>query len=315
MTRRSAIMMLALAAFFWGAGNVANKTVLDHIGPLTAVSYRCLIAACVVIPWAMKEMRACATVGWYASTAFVSLYFCAAMALQQTAFETATVTNASFLVNTCSILTPIIAWVALRERPPARIICAAVVTLSGAFFMTGGTFSFALFNRGDGLCLLSAVFYAAWMVALGRHIAVHGLPFATSFVQFALSSAVLFPLSAAVEVQSIGRVVQAAPELIGLGVFSTAIAFVLQSRAQQAVSSSTAAIIVSAESLFGAAGAYVWLGEQTSGARIWGAVLIMSGIVIAAVSTRRGAGATGAQHQLPSSRQMLPELHRKTLHH
>ena len=290
MTRGSATLMLLTAAFFWGTGNVANKTVLEHIGPLTAVGFRCLIAACVVIPWAVPEMRTNLGNDWAMSAVLVSLFFCAAMALQQMAFQTATVTNASFLVNTCSILTPIIAWAALRERPHIRIVCAAVITLAGAFLMTGGSFSVAQLNRGDVLCLLSAIFYAAWMVALGRHIMLYGRPFATSFVQFAISAAILLPLSATVEVQSLVRVTNAAPELLGLGLFSTGIAFVLQTRAQQAVSSSTAAIIVSAESLFGAAGAYLWLGEQTSTMGVCGAVLILSGIMIAAFSTRSVPG-------------------------
>jgi drug/metabolite transporter (DMT)-like permease len=313
MTRNSATLMLLAAAFFWGSGNVANKTVLDHVGPLTAVGFRCLIAAIVVVPWAVADMRGSAGTGWLGSAMVVSILFCTAMVLQQSAFQTATVTNASFLVNTCSILTPIVAWVALRERPPLCVFCAAAVTLIGAFLMTGGRFSVANLNQGDLLCLTSAFFYAAWMVALGRHIALYGLPFATSLVQFAMSAAILLPLSGMIETQSLVGLTAAAPQLLGLGLFSTGAAFVLQTWAQQTVSSSTAAIIVSAESLFGAIGAYLWLGEQTSPMGVGGAALILSGIMIAAIGARADDPAiTAGQCRLRSNHQTAPKQHPQT---
>jgi drug/metabolite transporter (DMT)-like permease len=284
VTRPSAALMLLAAAFFWGSGNVFNKTVLDHVGPLTAVSFRCLIAALVVTPFTWAEPKSATSAANVCSSLLVSALFCVAMAVQQAAFQTATVTNASFLVNTCSILTPIIAWFALRERPHARIVCAAVVTLAGAFLMTGATFSLVAMNRGDVLCLISAIFYAGWMVALGRHLALYGQPFTISLVQFAASAVVLLPMAMMMEHPQGVALVAAAPQLMVLGLFSTGLAFVLQTWAQQDVSSSTAAIIVSAESLFGATLAYVWLGEQTPALGLAGAGLILTGIVIAAVS-------------------------------
>jgi drug/metabolite transporter (DMT)-like permease len=284
VTRPSAAFMLLVAAFFWGSGNVFNKTVLDHVGPLTAVSLRCLIAALVVTPFAWGEPRVAVARANMSGSLGVSALFCVAMALQQVAFQTATVTNVSFLVQTCSILTPIIAWFALRERPHARIVCAGMITLVGAFLMTGASFSFAAMNRGDLLCLISAIFYAAWMVALGRHLALFQQPFTISLVQFAVSTAVLLPIAIMAEHPQTPALVDAAPQLLVLGLFSTGLAFVLQTCAQQQVSCSTAAIIVSAESLFGAALAYVWLGEQTPALGLAGAALILTGIVIAAVS-------------------------------
>ena len=286
MNRVTAMLMIFTAAFFWGSGNVANKTVLQDVGPLTAVSIRCLIATLVVLPWSLAELQPARAPDWGRKVMGVSVLFGAALALQQMAYLTATVTNASFLVNTCSILTPILAWVWFGESPSVRIICAAAVTLSGAFFMTGGSFSVALMTQGDVLCLLSAAFYAAWMVALGQLVMAHGRPFATCLMQFALTGIILLPIALWAEDPTLPRVLRAAPELLVLGFFSTGIAFVLLTRAQQAVSSSTAAVIVSAESLFGAAGAYFLLGEVTPAMGVFGAALILTGIIIAAIGAR-----------------------------
>ena len=43
--------MLLCAGLFWGSGNVANKTVPDHIGPFSALGYRCALTILVIAPF------------------------------------------------------------------------------------------------------------------------------------------------------------------------------------------------------------------------------------------------------------------------
>ena len=286
MTRTTATMMLLCAAFFWGAGNVANKTVLAHVEPLTAVSLRCLIAAIVIAPFALRELRRFPGWAWVKSAMGLSVLFAAALAVQQIAFISTSVTNASFLVNTCVIITPLIAWLCLKERPGLTVIAAATVTVGGAFLMIGGDLSIAALNRGDLACFWSAIFYAGWTVALGHHVVTHQRPYATSLVQFGVSAALLIPLSFAFEAPTLRGIGNAWRELVVLGLFSTGAAFVLQTHAQQFVSSSTAAVLVSAESLFGAAGGYLLLGERTPVYGVCGAALILVGIIIAATGSK-----------------------------
>jgi drug/metabolite transporter (DMT)-like permease len=280
--------LLLLAAFFWGAGNVANKTVLDHVGPLTAVALRTAIALAVVMPLVAMEGRGRRTdaAGWLPGALSVALLFVAASTLQQMAFGTATVTNASFLVNTCCVLTPVLAWVLFGDRPGLRIALAAPATLLGAFLMTGATFRPGAMNPGDLLCLGSAVFYALWIVALGRHAAAHGRPLATAALQFGTAAAMLLPLAALTEAPDPAALRAALPELLLLGIFSTAAAFTLQIWAQRVVPAATAAILVSAESLFGVAGAVLILGESPPLLAWTGAVLIFAAIALVASGTR-----------------------------
>ncbi len=129
ISRSSAIAMLLVAAFFWGAGNVANKTVLAHIDAFTAVTLRCGLAALVILPFARAETNAPRLPGWLGSAAAVALLFAASLILQQMAYQWTSVTNASFLVNTCTVLTPLLAWALLSERQSKRIIFAAPAIL------------------------------------------------------------------------------------------------------------------------------------------------------------------------------------------
>lgn len=182
-------LALLLAAAFWGFGNIAQKTVLDHMGPMTATCLRCGIAALAALPLVWLERGTRRDRRWWLSALGVAALFAVAISIQQTAYLSASVTNASFLVNTATILTPLLAWFLLREPTGDIGIAAAIVTLAGVFLMSNGAFGFAAFNWGDAACLVSAVFYALWMVALGRHAQQFGSPFICAFIQFAAAAA------------------------------------------------------------------------------------------------------------------------------
>jgi drug/metabolite transporter (DMT)-like permease len=85
---------------------------------------------------------------------------------------------------------------------------------------------------------------------------------------------------------SLAAAFAAGPELAVLGVFSTAIAFGIQIAAQRFTPASHAAVIVSAESVFGALGAAIFLGERNSPAGALGAAIILGAILSVAMSNR-----------------------------
>ena len=288
MTRRSAVLMLLCAALFWGSGNVASKTVLDHIGPFSALGYRCALAILVIAPFLRFDRLVQGEPGWLRSAIGVSGLFATAMLFQQIAFRFTSVTNVSFLVNTASVMTPVLAWVAFRQRPSRRVALAGCITLGGAFLMSGGAVSLARFNPGDLACLASALFYAGWMVALGRHAMTHGRAVATTIVQFAVTAVVAGTLAVAVEAPTLTAAVSAWREVVFLAVFSTAGAFVLLTLAQAHLPASVAAVLASAESVFGAAGGYLLLNEVTSPGGAAGAALILMSIAIVAFDSSPG---------------------------
>ena len=286
MTRVKASCVLLLAALCWGAGNVANKTVLQHLDPLTVMSLRCLLAAAVIGPFAWPDLRRAAGQDWIRSAVALSVPFALALLLQQWAYGLTSVTNAGFLVNTATVMTPVLAWLLCGQRVGTAVKWAAPITLVGALFMSGGSLSLARINTGDLLCLGSAASYAIWMVALGRHAVRYGRPLGTTFVQFAVSAVLVLPLALWTNIPDPVAVVRAAPELFILGVVSTALAFGLMTWAQRYVAAPTAAIIVSAEGVFGALGARMLLGEQTSVLGLFGAALILCAIALAAFGDR-----------------------------
>jgi drug/metabolite transporter (DMT)-like permease len=297
LSRTVANLLLLVAAFFWGAGNVAQKTVLQHLGPVTTVGLRCAIAALVLAPFLILLRRPALQAGFAVSATGVGVLFAAALTVQQAAYGFTSVTNASFLVNICVVITPVLAWFWMRERPGRSMWLAVPLTLWGALLMSGA--GVQSLSAGDAACILSALLYAAWMVQLGSHVQKFGAPAATAVAQFALGALLCLPVGLMVENGGLDSVGAAALELFVLGVFSTAAAFGLQTVAQRHTPASHAAVIVSAESVFGAAGAFLLLAERTSVEGLAGAVMIV--VAIALISLRPGRSAPASTAPAPHS--------------
>ncbi len=276
MSKLQANLLLLVAAAFWGFGNIAQKTVLDHLDPLSAVAMRCLIGGLLILPLVAGERCARKARGHWISLLRVVLLFAVALMNQQTSYFFATVTNASFLVNTATVMTPLAAWLLVGEQPARAVWYAAGATMVGALLLCGGLSGV---SRGDAIALLSAACYALWMVELGRHMQAHGRPFTAAAAQFLGAAILALPLGAAYGNLSPGSVAEAGRELIVLGVFSTALAFGFQTAAQRFTPASHAAVIVSAKGVFGGLGAALFLGERVSPIGALGAAIVLGAIL------------------------------------
>ena len=276
MSRPVANLLLLLAAALWGFGNIAQKMVLEHLDPFSAVGLRCLVGGLLILPLLRLDRDGPLAPGFWSSAFRVAVILALALTLQQTAYLSTSVTNAGFLVNTATVLTPILAWVLFRERTSARVWGAAVATMIGIFMLCGGLKGF---GRGDLVSLISALFYAVWMIELGRHMQTYGNPVRTACTQFLATAALALPFGAWWGSLSAGAVLAAAPELLVLGAGSTALAFGFQTIALRYTPPSHAAVIVSAEGVFGAMVAALFLGERMSITAFFGAALMLAAII------------------------------------
>lgn len=298
--------MLLLAAFFWGSGNLANKTVLQDLDPFTVVVLRNLIAAVAIVPMLLPELARGVMPAWFRSALLVGAFFGVAVICQQWGYQTATVTNASFLVNATCVLTPLLALIVFGERPGPNIALAAAAMLLGALSMSGMLLKWQPMNAGDAWCLLSALFYSIWMILLVRHVTQHGCPILTTLVQCLCAACIALPFSLTAEPDLKRDFAGALPELLYLGVFSTALAFGLASAAQRCLSASVGAVLMSAESLFGAAGGILVLGERPDLGVILGATLMMAAILLVCWSGRSVPPSFAADHSCTSKIRRLP---------
>jgi drug/metabolite transporter (DMT)-like permease len=288
MSRSHANALILLAALFWGSGNVAQQTILRDVGPFMASALRCAIAALVILPFVCRggNHRLPAQASTISLLVLTVMSFSTAIVAGQIGIGMTSVTNAGFLWNTSVVVAPFVMWLLFKQKPEAKVWPLAMLTLTGAFLMGGGTIR--SLNTGDMLCIASAVFYSIWMVLLGELVKRSSSCVLVTFMQFAFATFICIGISALSESNSSAAIQAALPQAAYLGIVSTAIPFLLQGFAQSRTSASEAAILVSAEAIFGAAAAYLLLSESISPIAMLGAGLIAVGIVTV---------------QLPSSKQ------------
>jgi drug/metabolite transporter (DMT)-like permease len=304
MSFTRASLMLLLAAFLWGAGNVAQKTVLLHIGPISAVGARCLLAALLVAPLVRleKERFALPRRGDWTLLLAIALSFALATSTYQAAYGYTSVMNSGFIVNLCCVATPLIAWIILRLRPPVMAIPSILCAMLGVFLIGGGTIE--AFSRGDFLALLAAFFYAAWAVFLGIYLSRSSRPFFLMALKLAATGLMCLGGGVLIEAPHPGQFLAAWRELVFLGIFSTALAYSLQVFAQQYVSATIAMVFVSAEAVFGAVFAHIFLGEDLTLMACAGGLLVIVGIVL--ISIEGPAWPAKANRRWKNKRPVVP---------
>lgn len=283
LTPQRASALALLAAFAWGSGNVAQKTILDHLDGYAAAGLTSLLGALVLWPMARREWRVVqrATAGSNGLLLAVSATFTLAVTLMQFGYGLTTVTNAGFLVNTAAVITPVLGWLAFRDRPPLAIWPASVATLLGIFLMAGGRW--AGLGPGDLLALLSALCFAVWTLLVGIYVMRFHRPILMTVVQLGLCGLACIAVGGVVNgLPSGGALMAALPEIIFMGIVSKGLAYMLMAVAQQHLSATVVGVLVSAEAVFGAMVAAVILGETLSPIRAMGCLSIVLGVIIAA---------------------------------
>ncbi len=97
------------------------------------------------------------------------LFFAGDLALWHWSIELTTVANATLFANCAPILVSLVAWLWMGERLRWVFVAGLVCALAGAAGVVGSSFELGAQNvRGDGLGLLTAVFYGAYILSVKR---------------------------------------------------------------------------------------------------------------------------------------------------
>jgi drug/metabolite transporter (DMT)-like permease len=137
-------------------------------------------------------------------------------------------------------------------------------------------------NKGDVLTLICGFFYAIHIFFIARFTQQDD-PIVLTVIQMfltALFSWALAPLYDGPFPVAAVTTLKPVLSLLYLAIFPTSIAFVLQNVCQKHTPASTAAIILSLESLFGALCSVIFLGEVMSLKMIVGAALLFGAILL-----------------------------------
>jgi drug/metabolite transporter (DMT)-like permease len=275
MRRFHADLLLVAVAAIWGLAFVFQKTAMSHLGPLLFIAARSAVAAVALAPLAWREARSAevAVPGQYLKiTALAAAMFFLGAAFQQFGLVTATVTNSGFLTALYMIFVPIIGR-CIDSKPLAWTVWPAVaLSFAGTWLLSGG--GLTAFAFGDVLVTLCAFFWAAHVVVTGE-AAPYSRPITFTCIQFCLIGAAGIVGALVFESVSIDALRAALPQILFVGLLSSALTFTVFSMALKYTPPAEAAVIVSMESLFAALAGALMLGERLSLISWLGAGLIM----------------------------------------
>lgn len=284
--RLRANALLLLASAIWGFAFVAQRVGAESIGPFTFNAVRFAMGAVALVPvvwWldarrrAPRAARAEATRAVILPGLLAGALLAVAVGMQQVAMSHTTAGNAAFITGLYMVFVPLV--VAFRgHRSSWTTIAGIVLGLVGLYFLAIGD-GFAL-GFGDGIVLASTAVWTAQILVIehySRRLSV--LRFAIA--QFAWCAALSTPAALLLDAAPFTGLVEGLVPLLYGGLISVGIAYTLQVVAQRDALASHAALIMSAEAVFGALGGAILLGEDMGARGYFGATLMAVGIVVA----------------------------------
>lgn len=105
----------------------------------------------------------------YFSLSVPGLFLAGDLALWHAALKITTVANATLLANMAPIFVAIGAWIFFKVRPSRPFIIGLILACIGLVILKGGIAGFTDGQiKGDGLALIAAMFYAGYILFLGK---------------------------------------------------------------------------------------------------------------------------------------------------
>jgi len=276
--RLRADLLLFLAAVIWGTAFVAQRLASASIGAFSFNGLRFLLAALVLLPFALRAWKPPGTKGW-AGMGLLGVLLVVAAAFQQLGIAYTTAANAGFITGLYVVLIPIFLSIFWRQPPRTALWPAALLAGAGMFLLsTGGRLT--PLNQGDALELAGAVVWAFQVIVLGKLVrfippvqAAAGMNLVCGVISLGVGLAVEGPLLPALA--------QSAWAVAYTGVFSVAIGFTLQAIGQKEAPPADAAILLSLEALFAALFGWLLLNELLTWVQWSGCMLMLAGMLLA----------------------------------
>ncbi len=270
-------LALVTCTLIWGSGFSVMKNTLDSVGSFSLLAIRFSIASLLLSAVFCLKFRKM-NMGYITGGAALGLFIGAAYALQTVGLSFTTPGKNAFFTVVYCLIVPFLNWAVAKKRPDRYNITAAVLCLAGVGLASaapeGGNV-----NVGDLLTLCSGFLFACHIVAVSR-IAPGKDVILLTIWQFIFSALIMWAAAFAAN-DFPGKLGGGAiASLLYLGIVATAVALMLQNVGQKYAPPSTAALIMSLESVFGVAFSVIFTHERLTPRLVLGFALIFAALVI-----------------------------------
>lgn len=285
-TQLKANTLLLLTAAIWGLAFVAQKVGAEHVGAFTFNGIRFALGSISLVPLILffNKKKGKLDENSYESSlkptikagiiAGCALFI--ATSLQQMGVMGTTAGKAGFITGLYMVIVPLLGLF-LKQKVNKSTWIGIVIAVIGLYLLSINE-DFSI-SKGDLLVLIGTVGWAVHILLIDSFTKKID-PIKLSSIQFATCS--ILSLVMAIIFEDINMVdISAAivPILYG-GLLSVGVAYTLQVVAQKNAKPSHAAILLSMESVFGAIGGAMFLGERIGTRGLVGCALIFIAIII-----------------------------------
>lgn len=275
-------LLLVLTAIIWGSGFVASAVALEHYTPYQILAGRFLIGAVILSLIFFKKFNKL-NKSTLIKGALLGLFLYIAFALQTVGLQFTTPSKNAFLTAVNVVIVPFIGFLLYKRKIDMYELTGAILAVVGIAVLSLKLSSDI--NVGDVLTLGCAVGFAFHIFYTAKFVKTED-PVVLTIVQMVTAAVIgciviLFRGETSFSVESEGVL-----NLLYLGIFSTTIAFLMQTVAQKYITETKAAIILATESFWGMVFSIIILSEIMTGRMIIGAFLILLAILISETKMR-----------------------------
>ncbi|MFA4647537.1 DMT family transporter [Pyrococcus kukulkanii] len=265
---KASLVLLGISVI-WGSTFPVMKVAVKDFPPITFIAIRFTIASLLMLLFLKKELKRDQIIpGLILGVALFLGHGFQIVGLKYT-----TASNSAFITSLYVVFTPFVAYLILRKIIKVEDSVALILAILGLYLISNARLSL---NYGDLLTIIAALSFA-FQIVLVEYFSKHGIGIAFWQVFWNAVLSTTYALIAEGLPMPEGSVLLA---ILYTGIFATALAFFAQVKYQPKVEAYRAAILYSAEPVFGHLFSLVTLGEVLSVKGYLGALLIMSAIWI-----------------------------------
>ena len=285
MTRTTVHIAVFFSMLFWGISYVWSKIVFEYYTPLTTILIRLLISIVVLFLFMLIS-------GKFQSIKRKHIWLFAVSALfnpflyfigESHGLHRVSASVSAFIIATIPVFTPFLAYWFLREKLSKMNLVGLIVSFFGVLLIIIKLdFSLVASPLGLGLLFL-AVFSAIIYTILLKRLVNHYNPISIIAWQELIGAFYFLPFFLMLDADtflSIRPSTNAILSLIMLGVFASALAYVLYTYAVKNLGVIQTNIYINLIPVFAAITAFFVLDEKFTTVKILGMILVIFGVVL-----------------------------------
>ena len=264
------------ATLIWGSSFLIVKNSMDVMEPHVLLGFRFTIGCLLLSLFFYKRLKNL-NKDYFIKGAVIGIFIFLGYSLQTIGITDTTPGKSAFLTAVYCVIVPFLFWLVNKSKPDIYNVIAAIVCVLGIGLVSlNGDFSI---HKGDAFTLAGGVFFAAHIVAVAK-FSKDKDPVLITILQFGYAAIfswiIAFLFEDMPKTWDVGTMIG----LAYLAIFATTVALLLQNIGQKHTNPSSAAIILTLESVFGVLFSVVFYHEEITLRLFLGFLIIFIAIII-----------------------------------